>query len=57
MPLTTKGRKIKQSMRKTYGAEKAEQVFHASRNAGTISGVDRSSHGSMRAYMQNRHSR
>ena len=41
MPLTEKGKKIKRAMRKTYGAEKGKQVFHASRNKGTITGVDK----------------
>jgi hypothetical protein len=41
MPLTKKGAKIKRSMSRKYGAKKGAQVFHASRNAGTIAGVDR----------------
>lgn len=41
MPLTPKGRKIKASMRQQYGKEKAEEIFYASRNKGTISGVDK----------------
>ena len=41
MPLTKKGRKIKRSMQAQYGKEKAEEVFYASRNNGTIKGVDR----------------
>lgn len=40
MPLTAKGEEIKEHMEAEYGAEKGEQVFYASRNAGTISGVD-----------------
>jgi hypothetical protein len=40
MPLTEKGSKIKAAMTKQYGAEKGEQVFYASKNAGKISGVD-----------------
>jgi hypothetical protein len=40
MPLTDKGEKIKSNMEETYGAEKGESVFYASRNKGTISGVD-----------------
>lgn len=28
-------------MQKTYGKEKAEQVFHASKNAGKIKGVEK----------------
>jgi hypothetical protein len=39
MPKTKKGKKILRSMRKTYGSKKGEQVFYASENAGTISGV------------------
>jgi len=42
MPLTKKGEKIKAAMTKEYGAKKAEKVFYASRNKGTISGVDKS---------------
>jgi hypothetical protein len=41
MPLTEKGNEILHNMEKTYSSpKKAEQVFYASRNAGTISGVD-----------------
>jgi hypothetical protein len=40
MPLTEKGSKIKSAMEEQYGPEKGERVFYASRNAGTISGVD-----------------
>lgn len=42
MPLTKKGNKIMRAMKQEYGTKKAEQVFYASRNAGKISGVDRS---------------
>ena len=41
MPLTTKGKKIKRNMTKTYGPERGLKIFHASRNKGTIKGVDR----------------
>ena len=41
MPLTDKGRKIKEKMKKTYGKKKAERVFYASKNKGTIKGVDK----------------
>jgi hypothetical protein len=41
MPLTEKGEKIKGAMEEKYGAEKGEKVFYASKNKGTISGVDR----------------
>jgi len=40
MPLTKKGRKIKKAMRATYGKKKGERVFWASKNKGTIAGVD-----------------
>lgn len=41
MPLTPKGKKIKRAMEKEYGEKKGESVFYASRNKGTIRGVDR----------------
>ena len=41
MPLTSKGEKIKEKMKSEYGEKKGEEVFYASRNKGTISGVDR----------------
>lgn len=40
MPLTARGRKIKRAMTKQYGEKKGESVFYASKNKGTISGVD-----------------
>jgi hypothetical protein len=40
MPLTAKGNKIMSAMQKEYGAEKGKRVFYASRNKGTITGVD-----------------
>ena len=40
MPLTDKGNEIKENMQKEYGKKKGEQVFYASKNKGTISGVD-----------------
>jgi len=43
MPLTEKGRKIKAEMKDQYGPEKGEEVFHASRNKGTIEGVESNS--------------
>jgi hypothetical protein len=39
MPLTPKGDKIMAAMKKEYGKE-AKKVFYASRNKGTITGVD-----------------
>lgn len=44
MPLTKKGKKIKAAMLKEYG-KKGTSVFYASRNAGRISGVDRTRKG------------
>lgn len=41
MPLTDKGEKILANYKKEYGEEKGERFFYASKNAGTIKGVDR----------------
>jgi 8-oxo-dGTP pyrophosphatase MutT (NUDIX family) len=41
-PLTDKGQKIMESMKKQYGPERGEQVFYASKNKGKIEGVDNS---------------
>ncbi len=41
MPLTKKGSKIKKAMSKTYGPKEGEKVFYASKNKGTIDGVDK----------------
>ena len=40
MPLTAKGEKILAAMIEKYGEEEGKRVFYASKNAGTISGVD-----------------
>lgn len=40
MPLTKKGKKIKAAMLQEYGKKRGEAVFYASRNKGTIKGVD-----------------
>jgi len=40
MPLTSKGEKILANMQKQYGAEKGKQVLYASKNKGTITGID-----------------
>lgn len=40
MPLTKKGKKIKKAMLEEYGKKRGEVVFYASRNKGTIKGVD-----------------
>lgn len=40
MPLTAKGEKIMQNMQREYGDKKGTSVFYASRNKGTITGVD-----------------
>jgi hypothetical protein len=39
MPLTPKGEKILENMEQEYGEKKGEQVFYASANKGTITGV------------------
>jgi hypothetical protein len=41
MPLTSKGSKIIANMQDEYGEKKGKSVFYASRNAGTIKGVDK----------------
>ena len=40
MPLTEKGETILASMIEKYGEEEGKRIFYASKNAGTISGVD-----------------
>jgi uncharacterized protein len=40
MPLTAKGEKILAAMIEEYGEEEGKKIFYASKNAGTISGVD-----------------
>ena len=45
MPLTNKGKKIMRSMKEEYGPKEGEKVFYASRNKGTIKGVERASKG------------
>ena len=40
MPITKKGKKIKNAMLEEYGKKRGEAVFYASRNKGTIKGVD-----------------
>ncbi len=44
MPFTKKGDKIMSNMKKEYGEEKGESVFYASRNKGTIKGVEKKEH-------------
>ena len=41
MPLTEKGKKIMKAMKKEYGSKQGEKVFYASKNKGTIKGVDK----------------
>jgi hypothetical protein len=40
MPLTRKGTEILANFKKEYGPEEGERYFYASKNKGTISGVD-----------------
>lgn len=39
MPLTTKGKSILATMKKTYGKVRGKRVFHASKKKGVIKGV------------------
>lgn len=41
MPMNKKGTKIMGAMKKEYGTKKGEQVFYASKNKGTIKGVEK----------------
>ena len=41
MPLTKKGQNIMSSMKEQYGPKEGKSVFYASKNKGTISGVDK----------------
>lgn len=45
MPLTKKGREIKAAMSKEYGKKKGAEIFYASRNKGTIKGVEKAKKG------------
>ncbi len=42
--LTSKGKKILGAMEKEYGDKKGESVFYASKNKGTIKGVEGKRH-------------
>ncbi len=39
MPLSAKGRKVRNAMRKEYGRKKGDRVFYASENKGRIRGL------------------
>lgn len=54
MPLTEKGHKIMAAMKGQYGEDKGESVFYASKNKGTISGVDKARKKKKHRYMANR---
>lgn len=43
MPLTKKGRTVKNAMVKEYGSKKGESVFYAMENSGKLKGVKKSS--------------
>jgi len=45
MPINEKGKEIMSNMKSEYGAKKGKEVFYASRNKGTIKGVDPESSG------------
>lgn len=40
MPLTHKGKVIEKAMEKEYGEKKGKSLFYASKNKGTIKGVE-----------------
>lgn len=40
--INKKGKKIMANMKKTYGRQKGEKVFYASKNKGVIKGVEKS---------------
>jgi len=42
MPMNKKGKTIMGAMKKEYGAKEGKKVFYASKNKGTIKGVDKS---------------
>jgi len=41
MPLTAKGEEILKNMKEQYGEKKGEEVLYASKNKGTITGIDK----------------
>lgn len=45
MPLTKKGKKIMSAMKSEYGPKQGESVFYASKNKGTIKGVEKKAAG------------
>lgn len=50
MPLTSKGKKLKGKFESEYGEEKGEKVFYASKNKGTIKGVEGSKHKALKKF-------
>ena len=44
MPLNKKGKKIMKSMKDQYGEKEGKAVFYASKNKGTIRGVEKKSY-------------
>lgn len=40
--MTKKGQKVMTAMKKEYGPAKGKEVFYASKNKGTLKGVDKS---------------
>ena len=44
MPLTDKGKEILGKMKEQYGPGKGENVFYASANKGTITGIEERKH-------------
>jgi hypothetical protein len=56
MPLTAKGSKILEAMKKQYGEKRGEEVFYASANAGKITGVHDALNKAIQAGAQERES-
>lgn len=52
MPLTKKGQEIMANMKKQYGEKKGEEVFYASENKGTISGVHKGKKKTLKDHMK-----
>ena len=52
MPLSSKGKKLMKKFIDTYGNEKAKEVFYASKNKGTIEGVEEGVKGTASPEMQ-----
>lgn len=52
MPLTNKGKAIMKAMDKEYGDKKGKEVFYASKNKGTIKGVEKAKNKALKDRMK-----